>query len=59
MTTPINLNRARKEKARGQKRATADMNAAKFGRTKTQRNAEAHDKDRAEAHLDQHRRDKP
>ena len=59
MTTPINLNRARKEKARGQKRAAADTNAARFGRTKTQQNAEARDKDRAETHLDQNRRDKP
>lgn len=57
MSHPINLNRVRKDKARAEKRARADGNAAKFGRTKAQKAAEEADRSRAEKHLDQHRRD--
>ena len=38
---PVNLNRVRKEKARVQKRARADENAVKFGRTKAEKQLEA------------------
>lgn len=34
---PVNLNKARKARARVKKRAQADENAAKFGRTKAQK----------------------
>lgn len=34
---PINLNQARKAKARSEKRAEADANAARFGRTKAEK----------------------
>jgi hypothetical protein len=54
---PVNLNRFRKEKARGDAKATADANAAKFGRTKAERAAEAARQDAAARHLDQHKRD--
>ena len=54
---PINLNQARKAKARADKRAKADANAAKFGRTKAQKAVEAADRDKAIRTLDQHRRD--
>lgn len=37
MATPINLNQARKAKAHAQKRAQADTNAVKFGRTKAEK----------------------
>lgn len=37
MTTPINLNKARKERARADGKARADANAVKFGRTKAAR----------------------
>ena len=37
MAAPVNLNRARKEKARAEKKARADENAARFGRTKAER----------------------
>ena len=57
MATPINLNKARKSKARAEKRAKGDANAAKFGRTKAGRAAEADREDRARRFLDQHRRD--
>ncbi|KCZ92847.1 DUF4169 family protein [Hyphomonas johnsonii] len=37
MTTPINLNKARKAKARAEKTQKASENRAKFGRTKSER----------------------
>ncbi|NIZ13867.1 DUF4169 family protein [Phaeobacter sp. HF9A] len=37
MGKPVNLNRFRKEKARADKKARADENAVKFGRTKAQK----------------------
>lgn len=40
MAEPVNLNRFRKEKARAEKKARADQNAAKFGRNKAQKDAE-------------------
>ena len=41
MEKPVNLNRFKKEKARAAKKARADENAVKFGRTKAQKDAEA------------------
>ena len=40
MTTPINLNKARKAKARDAKTQTASENRVKFGRTKAERTLE-------------------
>ena len=57
MSTPINLNKARKAKLRADKRAKADENAVKFGRSKAQRQVEDANKSRAAQHLDPHRRD--
>ncbi|HBS49515.1 MAG TPA: DUF4169 domain-containing protein [Rhodobacteraceae bacterium] len=37
MSTPINLNKARKAKARTLKKTRADENAVRFGRTKAQK----------------------
>ncbi len=37
MGKPVNLNRYRKEKARAEKKARADQNAASFGRTKAEK----------------------
>ncbi|MBR9841870.1 MAG: DUF4169 family protein [Rhodobacteraceae bacterium] len=57
MAAPVNLNRFRKEKARAEKKARADENAVKFGRsnaTKTEEQAKA---DIAKRHLDGHERD--
>ena len=53
----VNLNTARKQAARAQKRVQADANAAKFGRTKAQRKLEEAEADMARNKLDQHRRD--
>ncbi len=39
MTTPVNLNRYRKAKARTEAKARADENAVKFGRTKAEKQA--------------------
>ncbi len=55
--TPINLNRARKERARAEKRAKADANAAKFGRSKADKAQEADAAARAATRLDEHKRD--
>ena len=50
---PINLNQARKEKERADKKARADANAVKFGRTKAQRLLDTAQSDQARARLDQ------
>ncbi|MEX5728523.1 hypothetical protein Ga0609869_001876 [Rhodovulum iodosum] len=54
---PINLNKARKEAGRAAKKARADENAARFGRTKAQRLLEATQAEKAKRHLDQARFD--
>ena len=53
MTTPINLNKVRKEKSRAEAKAQADANAAKFGRSKAQRLLETAREDLAARRLDQ------
>jgi hypothetical protein len=53
VTTPINLNKVRKEKSRAEAKAQADANAAKFGRTKAQRLLETAREDLAARRLDQ------
>ena len=57
MTGPINLNRARKERARAEKRQRADENAAKFGRSKAEKRAEAERAAKAARDLDGHKRE--
>ena len=39
MSNPVNLNKARKAKARDTARKQADANAVKFGRTKAEKEA--------------------
>ena len=53
----VNLSRARKARARDEKRRQADENAARFGRTKAERAADRAEADKAARHLDQHRRE--
>ncbi|MBF9042003.1 DUF4169 family protein [Rhodobacterales bacterium HKCCE4037] len=53
----VNLNRARKSRARDAERRKADVNAAKFGRTKAEKRAEALRAGKAEKDLDGHKRD--
>jgi hypothetical protein len=54
MTAPVNLNKARKAKARAEKEQRASENRAKFGRTKAQKQADTARADKlarlAEAH---------
>ena len=57
MSNVTNLNQFRKQKARADKRAQGDVNSAKFGRTKAQKQAEDRDANRAKSHLDQHKID--
>lgn len=57
MSKVVNLNQIRKQQSRAKKRAEGDENAAKFGRTKAQRDAEKQQAERARAHLDAHLRD--
>ncbi len=57
MGTPVNLNRYRKDKARAEKKARADQNAVRFGRTKTEKTLDKAIKDQADRHLEGHKRD--
>lgn len=56
MSTPINLNKARKSRARDEKKSRADRNAVAFGRTKVEKEGEKAKKDKAVRHLDGHKR---
>lgn len=57
MAEPVNLNRVRKQKARAEKKARADANAAKFGRSKAEKTRDTAAAERAQRHLDGHKRD--
>ncbi len=57
MTTPVNLNRFRKDKARAEKTARATQNAAKFGRSKAQKDLARAQAAAASRLLDQHKKD--
>ncbi len=57
MNQPVNLNRARKQRARAEARARGTENAAKSGRTKAERLMEALRNERAAKMLDRHRID--
>ena len=52
MAEIVNLNRARKARARAEAGKAAEANRAKFGRTKAERDAEAADTARRDALLD-------
>ncbi len=55
----INLNRARKEKAKRDRLAEAEANRVKFGRTKAEKLKEKAEAERATRTLDAHRREEP
>lgn len=57
MSTPVNLNRARKQRAREAARRKADANAARHGRTRAEREAEAARAAQDARRLDDHRRE--
>jgi len=57
VSTPINLNKIRKERARASSRARADENAVKFGQTKAQKEALKTREAKAAQVLDGHKRE--
>jgi hypothetical protein len=57
MTTPVNLNRFRKERAREERKERAAENVARFGRTKAEKEAERQRNDRARRDLDGHEKE--
>jgi hypothetical protein len=59
MSTPINLNKFRKQKSRTDRRARADENSIKFGRTKAQKTLEETQTAKAKALHDAHKTKSP
>ncbi len=57
MAEVVNLRQAKKQAARKAARAAADANAAKFGRTRAERDLQAARAEQERARLDQHRRE--
>lgn len=58
MAKVVNLSRARKTRARDDRRKHADENAVKFGRTKAQKSLENIEKTKIIQNLDDHKVDK-
>ncbi|WP_113911303.1 DUF4169 family protein [Roseovarius dicentrarchi] len=54
---PINLNRARKQRARDDAKKLSDENAVRFGRTKAQKQLEKARSDKAAKAVDSHKRE--
>jgi hypothetical protein len=59
MAEIVNLRAARKRKAREDAERTAGTNRALFGRSKSEKQRERIEKDKARAFVDGHRRDEP
>ncbi len=57
MAEPVNLKRFRKQKARAEKKARADENAVKFGRSKAERELARARAEKARRDVDDHKRD--
>ena len=57
MAEIVNLRQARKHKTRADKARTSEQNRAAFGRGKAERERDRQLAERAEQHLDGHRRD--
>jgi len=57
MAKPINLNKARKARAKAADARTADENRVKFGQTKAEREVKAKRAAEAAAKLDGHKRE--
>lgn len=55
----VNLNRARKARAKADAKRTAEANRLTFGRTKAERLTTQAQRERDAAQLDGHKRDKP
>ncbi len=59
MTTPINLNKARKAKEKAEAEQRAKENRAKFGRTKAGKKLEAAKAEKQAKLTDAHKRERP
>ncbi|WP_425038894.1 DUF4169 family protein [Primorskyibacter sp. S187A] len=59
MSKIINLNQARKSRARAAKRARGDENARRHGMSKAEREATAKTQEKSNRHLDGHALQKP
>jgi hypothetical protein len=59
MTTPINLNKARKAKAKSEAEQRAKENRAKYGRTKSEKELEAARAEKLAKLTEAHKRDRP
>ncbi len=57
MNSPVNLNRARKQRARDEARRQAEMKAARFGRSKAEKSAEDAKRGAEDRKLNSHRRE--
>lgn len=57
MAEIVNLRLARKQKARAEKETAAAQNRILHGRTKAEKQRSAIEKERAERHIDGHKRD--
>jgi hypothetical protein len=57
MTTPINLNKVRKARARAEDKARAAENSIKFGRRKSEKQQQKAQAEKAARLLDGHKRD--
>ena len=58
MSTPVNLNRARKARARAAAKSASDANAVKFGRPKAQKTLEDARRAKAARDLDGHKQER-
>ena len=56
--TPIKLNKARKARAKAQRRAQADENAVKFGRSKVEKTRDTAENKRSASELDRKKLDR-
>ena len=57
MSKIVNLNKVRKSRARADRKARADENAIKFGRTKSEKAKDRVEVDKATRDLDGHQRE--
>lgn len=58
MAEPVNLNRFKKDQARATKKARAQQNVVKFGRSKAEKQLDRAQSGKAQSDLDGHKRDK-
>lgn len=57
MSTPINLNKARKARARAARKAQAEQNTVAFGRSKAEKDLDKAQAEKAKRAHDGHKRD--